>query len=555
MIMFTLRRLVLLTPVLLLSLVASCVLSIGENNASRDNICPPRTRAELTDYRETSTYKEVMKFITDLQAGGAPISLQYIGTSTHGHRIPLVIASNSKITSPLDAHKAGKIVVYLQANVHGGEVEGKEAALMLLRDLSENPGDNLLDKIVLLVTPIYNIDGNEALGPWRKNRHNQSSPAVVGRRANGQGLDLNRDAMKVESPEMAGALKHIFTKWDPEVFIDLHATNGTRHGYQLTYAGPLHPDTQTQLADFVRDELLGSVQNRLRREHGVETFLYGNVRSVENQKKWYPSPPDARMVTNNIGLRNRISILSEAACFLPFKQRVEVTEHFVRTMLEEVTRRKNNIVELVHYADARIVRWGQEPRTAPAMTIRYEIDSVGPGEIILEKAGAAEHSQNNSQQIIPPTDFTTVTMPVYDRYRPTRTSRFPAAYIIPVDCGNVIELLQLHGITVEKLTRDWKGAAEEFVIEQITDAARPYQGHVCKELKGRFVQAQAVMPMGSYVVKTAQPLGLVVFHLLEPEALDGVAAWNFLDSLLESGQPYPIIKCYDSTTIPSKTIL
>ncbi len=155
----------------------------------------PQTRAERTDYRETSHYEDVLRFLEILQAKGAPILVQFIGVSTQGHKIPLVIAARPPVAGPADVRRNGKPVVYVQANIHAGEVEGKEAVLMLLRELARKPEGGLLDKIVLLTTPIYNIDGNEAWGPWQRNRRSQNEPEVVGARPNGQGLDLNRDGM------------------------------------------------------------------------------------------------------------------------------------------------------------------------------------------------------------------------------------------------------------------------------------------------------------------------------------------------------------------------
>ncbi len=167
----------------------------------------PQTRAERTDYRETSHYDDVLEFLERLQANGAPISVQYIGSSAKGRRIPLVIAARPPVAGPADARRTGKLVVYVQANIHAGEVEGKEAVLILLREIARNAKGVPLEKIVLLATPIYNIDGNEDWGPWQKHRRNQSDPGLIGTRANGQGLDLNRDGVKAESPEMRAALR------------------------------------------------------------------------------------------------------------------------------------------------------------------------------------------------------------------------------------------------------------------------------------------------------------------------------------------------------------
>ena len=160
-------------------------------------------------------------------------------------------------------------MVYLQANIHAGEVEGKEAAQMLLRDLTLGPLAPLLDSLVLLVVPIYNVDGNEALAPGDTNRPGQNGPALVGRSANGQGLDLNRDYVKMEAPETRAPRR--CSRWDPHVFVDLHTTNGSYHGYALTYSPGLNPNA-TAANDFVRDRLLPRLRSRMSERHGRGTF-------------------------------------------------------------------------------------------------------------------------------------------------------------------------------------------------------------------------------------------------------------------------------------------
>ncbi len=186
--------------ILLLSMVSVCFGAHPRGQKPANDEGWPQTRAERTDYRETSHYEDVLHFLENLQAKGAPISVQFIGVSTQGRKIPLVIAARPPVAGPTEARLNGKPVVYVQANIHAGEVEGKEAVLMLLRELARKPEGGLLDEIVLLVTPIYNIDGNEKWGSWQNNRRSQNKPEVVGIRTNGQGFDLNRDGMKAESP-------------------------------------------------------------------------------------------------------------------------------------------------------------------------------------------------------------------------------------------------------------------------------------------------------------------------------------------------------------------
>jgi len=163
------------------------------------------TRAERTDYGQTSSYADVLAFLDSLQTMTRDLRVGTLGSSPEGRAVPYVIAARPMVSSPAEAQRSGKPVIYLQANIHAGEVEGKEAAQMLLRDLTAGPLRALLDKVVLLVVPIYNTDGNERWGPGEQNRPGQSGTEPVGQNTNGQVLNLNRYYVKIEKPETRGS--------------------------------------------------------------------------------------------------------------------------------------------------------------------------------------------------------------------------------------------------------------------------------------------------------------------------------------------------------------
>ena len=188
----------------------------------------PRTRAERTNYLETSHYADVIAFLDSLHAAGAP-AWRSIGTTNEGRAIPVIVLSRPLVATPADAKRLGRPVVYVQANIHAGEVEGKEALLALIRDLWFSDKPNVLDSVVLVANPIYNADGNERFAPQARNRYEQNGPELVGQRPNAQGLDLNRDYVKAEAPETRASLAAM-TAWDPDVFVDLHTTEDRKSG-------------------------------------------------------------------------------------------------------------------------------------------------------------------------------------------------------------------------------------------------------------------------------------------------------------------------------------
>ena len=321
----------------------------------------PHTRAERTSYAETSTYADVIAFIDTLQRLGVQMSRQELGRTTEGRVLPLLVLSRPQVTTPEQARALNRPVVYVQANIHAGEVEGKEALLALVRDLATTR-NNVLDSIVLIAVPIYNADGNERFEPQSVNRTEQNGPESVGQRPNAQMLDLNRDYVKAEAPETRASLA-AFEKWNPDVFVDLHTTDGSFHGYALTYAPSLNPAARDAGA-YTRDSLLPELRRRMKARDGFEVFDYGNFdtqyeeRDITDTVKsgWFTYDHRPRFGTNYFGLRQRISILSEAYSHDPFERRVKSTYAFVHELLSLVAERGAKIRAIGSAADAELAR-------------------------------------------------------------------------------------------------------------------------------------------------------------------------------------------------------
>ncbi|HNU09250.1 MAG TPA: M14 family zinc carboxypeptidase, partial [Pyrinomonadaceae bacterium] len=211
----------------------------------------PRTRAELSNFEETSRYDEVTAFVAELQRKSPFLRVENFGRSEGGRALPMMVLSDRAISTPEEARALGRPIVFVMANIHAGEVEGKEASLIIARRLLFGDLKPLLSKITVLIAPIYNADGNEKIST--DNRWNQNGPiGGVGVRENNQRLDLNRDYMKLESSE-ARSLIGVFNRWDPQLTVDLHTTNGSYHGYHLTYSQPLNPNTDQTILDYQRN--------------------------------------------------------------------------------------------------------------------------------------------------------------------------------------------------------------------------------------------------------------------------------------------------------------
>ncbi len=490
------------------------------------------TRAERTGYRETSTYADVVAFLDSLRARGAPVSMDTLALSPAGRAVSYVVASRPLVEGPADAARSGKPVVYLQANIHAGEVEGKEAAQMLLRSLTLGPLAPLLDSLVLLVVPIYNVDGNEALASGGTNRPGQNGPAMVGRRANGQGLDLNRDYVKMEAPETRGAAQ-LLGEWNPHLFVDLHTTNGSYHGYALTYSPGLNPNS-TAANDFVRDRLLPDVRRRMARRHDRATFLYGNFRSQHPDslvQGWETYDARPRFGTNWIGLRGRMAVLSEAYSNDDFRSRVASTYDFVHELLSAVAAERRTIMALA----------AAPARHPDSVVVRSTLGPPSRQRVVAELTGPAGDGNGGYARRRRSGTYRAIDMPVYDRFVAARREALPEAYLIPERHAPVVTLLRRQGISVERLSGQRLGPVEAFLVDSV--ARDPlFEGHRPLRVEGQWREATPSATAGGYLVPTAQPLGLLAAYLLEPASEDGVVTWNLLDDALAAGQPYPILR-------------
>lgn len=507
----------------------------------------PLTRAERTNFLETSHYDDVIAFIDSLKTMEKDqIATGDIGKTSEGREIPYVVASRPLVRTAAEAQRLNRPIVYIQADIHAGEVEGKEAMLSMLRELTDDKMPNVLDSLVLVVVPIYNADGNEKFGHQEQLRPSQDGPEMIGQRANGQGLDLNRDYVKADAPETQASLR-MFDTWDPDVFVDLHTTDGTYHGYALTYAASLSP-TALYTGPFTMDTLLPAVRRNLLARERIQTFDYGNVETPSGMPRgWYTYDPRPRYGTNYYGIRGRIAVLSEAYSHDPFRTRIASTYAFVGELLSLLAANKDEIVSVTHEADRKTIAGGTTPSQAPYVSLRSTYTRhPRMADIILEDLGKLP----DSTEKLPGVKrgyrrigkFHTERMPVYDRFESTLQRRMPVAYAFGPEQKALVARLQLHGVFVEQLVDSLSVRAERFRIDSLVRDPQEYQGHYQERLEGLWSSSAVTLPPGTYVVREAQPLAILAMYLLEPESADGFTTWNVMDDWIAPGKQYPVLR-------------
>ncbi|HEX2190544.1 MAG TPA: M14 family metallopeptidase [Longimicrobiaceae bacterium] len=504
-----------------------------------------RTRPERTEGRETSRYAEVTAFL-EAAARAAPemLHLTTFGYSFEGRPLPLAVWGRVPDAGPEAVLASGKTRVYLQGNIHAGEVEGKEALLELVRALVNGEHREWADSLVLLVAPIYNADGNERVN--LVNRPHQHGPVGgMGQRPNAQGLDLNRDHTKLDSPE-ARSLVGMLNRYDPHVLVDLHATNGTYHAYHLTYAPPLHPATPAAIADALRSEWLPAVTRELRRRDGWDVYHYGNVPAPESpwaaargaERGWYTFDHRPRFGSNYAGLRNRFGILSEAYAYLTFPERIRTTRRFVEEVLRYAHGHATPIRRATEDAD-------RAPVAGRTLATRARLlRSPRPAEILMGEV-REERNPYTGEPMMRRLDVRRPErMPELIAFEAAETERAPRAYLVPPSLAEAAERLRAHGVRFRALERPARLRVEEFRIDSTRVAEQEFQGRRERELFGGYRAAERDIPAGTLVVPTDQPLGRLAFVLLEPRSDDGFTAWGLLDEALKDAPAHPVLRTH-----------
>ncbi len=492
---------------------------------------PPelQTEAELSGFERTTRHDDVVRILKALDARSDRATYATIGQTIEGRDIPMLVLSDKPLADAAAARATERPVVLLMGNIHAGEVEGKEALLMLARDLVLAESAGVLEGLVVLVLPNYNPDGNERIDA--KNRAHQTGPSGgVGVRENAAGLDLNRDYVKMDAPETR-ALVRVFNDWDPAVVVDCHTTNGSFHRYTLTYSSPRHPAVDAELRAFAAEIFLPAVDEGVKAKTGYETFWYGDFEKDHTEWRSYPALP--RYGEGYVGLRNRIAILSEAYVYAPFKDRVLCTQAFCAEVLGFTAENAKRIRELIAKADERVSKAGD---SGGELALRAQ--ALPFDEAVTVFGYVEEQRDGRAQRTDTIKDYQVTRV---DRWEPTLTIKRPAAYMIPPEMTELVQRLQRHGIRVEEIREDIELDVVSQRLDRVSRADRPFQGRTLLTVEASPVEGMQRVPAGWWRVRTAQPLGTLASYLLEPMAEDGLATWGLVGEL-DEGTEYPVLR-------------
>ena len=562
----------------------------------------PLTRPEASHFAETSRYDDVMAYLKSMAAASPNIHLTTYGYTYEGRPMPLAVIGAADAT-PETVRATKKTRIYIQGNIHAGEVEGKEALLWLMRSIAKGERAAWLNSVVLLINPVYNADGNERVN--LRNRGRQNGPVGgMGQRHNAQDFDLNRDCTKLETSE-ARSLARLMTEYDPHIAIDLHTTDGSAHGYYLTYQTSVSPNTSPGLIKLARQELFPSVTKTVKAKHGWDYFYYGNISRQGGDQAWYNDLDlyKPRYTQTYFGIRNRLGILVETYSYATFEDRIKANYWFLEEVIDYAAKNGDAIRKTTAAADAESIV-GKDQAVRGKLVKDPDVVQVVMADTVEERNPYVPdvpmlRRANGTERIIP--------MPHFAMVEPTEMVTAPRYYVLPAvpaaapaaapatppppappagqppaagaaptqgagqrgqggpppgmggggfgrggmnpaqrSFNSVIDRLVGHGVKFTRTDKETTVKGERFVIEQNTQEAQEFRGaapHKLRTITGKWEAAEQSIPAGSILVPMDQPLARLAFILLDPRSDDGFLTWNILDGLLgDKAQYYPVLR-------------
>ncbi|MEP6849755.1 MAG: M14 family metallopeptidase [Acidobacteriota bacterium] len=502
-----------------------------------------QTLAEQTDYHKTWSYADTIVFSQKLDKASDKIVYRSIGKSNQGRDIPLLIAADGGTFTPEAARKAGKAVIFIQAGIHPGEIDGKDAGLALLRDaVITKTLPNLLKDVVILYVPIYSVDGHENSNPYM--RINQNGPDEMGFRGNANYLNLNRDYMKADAPETRAWLG-LWNEWKPDFFIDCHVTDGADFQYNVTYEYAHFQEISPVLKSWMDDHFDGKVVPKIEAEGNILThYVEFAGREVTGGIETFIATP--RFATGYTPLRNRNGLLIETHSLKPYRSRVRGTYDTLRYTIEEIAAAKATLFEANKKADDETIERGRtyDPTRQYPLTLAVT-DRSTPLAFKGVEYKIEDSPISGGKMIAYGTAPLNITIPRFDEGKVVTSIDPPLAYIVPAEWVDVIDVLKLHGVKFDTLKKPQTIEVESYKLTQPKWATSSFESRINLTCKQERIKETRTFSAGSIVIPMAQEAANVAIHLLEPNGPDSFVTWGFFNAIFEQkeyGEGYVIEK-------------
>lgn len=485
------------------------------------------TKAEETRWQETGSYDECVAFYRKLERATKFARLIPIGSSAEGRPLYAFVVSKDRAFTAEQAARTNKPIVLLQNGIHAGENGGKDAAMMLLRDvLVTRRLEAWLDNVIILSIPVFNVDGHERVSPY--NRVNENGPAAMGFRATAQRINLNRDYLKADTPEMRAWLS-LYTTWLPDFLIDNHVTDGSDHQYDVTIATHTEQDIAPEVGKWVDQRYVKRMLAEMERLGHITGWYAGFAgRGAQAIPVMTASP---RYSTGYAAAQNRAALLVETHSLKTFRTRawahydiMKITLDIVAEdakMLKEASRAADRRMESVKPGDGVFLEGVPGKASEPYVQRRLEVETY---EGVASGAPIARY-------VARPLNVETR---LIRSLEPKINPEAPLGYIVPAAWSEVIERLRIHGVGMEPLPTGLDASFDTWRFDSVRFGPMPFEGRfMLQDFAARSVNERRVLPKGSMFVPVAQRAGKVAMHLLEPDAPDSAVRWGFFASIFE----------------------
>ncbi|MFZ4707141.1 MAG: M14 family metallopeptidase [Bacteroidales bacterium] len=485
---------------------------------------------EKSGGKETPRYDKTVDYCKILDKASPMLTYTSFGKSPQGSDLPLLIADQDGLCDPTAIRKKGRIILLVQACIHAGEPDGKDAGLMLLRDIAFGGKSALLKNVSILFIPIFNVDGHERFGPY--NRINQNGPKEMGWRVTAQNLNLNRDFMKADTPEMQAWLK-LYNTWLPEFFVDCHVTDGADYQYKITYALETFGNMDKGLTDWTRDVFETQITKEMLAK-GYPMLPYVEFRNWHDPRSGLVTGVAPPMISQGYtAIQNRPGLLIEAHMLKPYAIRVYATCEMLRVTIELLNKEGYSLREIEQKADQFTASPEFRKQEMPLRFTDSETDSTIVDffgfEYTMEKSeltGGEWFKYDTTRPVV-------LKVPFFDSPKVTTRCMLPEAYIIPPEWSELTDKLILHGIKVKHLASSVNCLVESYKFSNTKWQQRPYEGHHGVTFDCSPTIETRLYPEGSAVIDMNQRTAMVIAHFLEPKASDSFVSWGFFDAIFE----------------------
>lgn len=490
-----------------------------------------KTYYESSGNLKTPGYYETIAFCNKLCSASPIASIQNIGISPQGREIPMMVIDRDGLNNPEAIRAKGRIIALVQACIHPGEPDGKDAMLMLLRDLLiDKKHKDILDNVSILFVPIFNVDGHERFGPY--NRINQNGPEEMGWRTNALNLNLNRDFLKADTPEMQQWLK-MYSKWLPDFFIDIHTTDGADYQYALTYDIEVFGNLDSGLTRWLNTIYEPRVTKSMN-ESGFLIFPYVQFRSWHDPRSGLQTGAAPPMISQGYAaIQNRPALLIETHMLKDYKTRVDATYSMIEYTLKVLNHQAGTLKTLINMADISTAAEGFRSQKFPVLLKTSQKDSTmikfegyNYKNVKSDLTGGDWFIYDNQKPL-------SMTLPFFNTTYPAVETYLPEAYIIPVEWKLIAERLKLHGVKIDQLTEPAEIKVKSYKFRDYEFKKAPYEGRQMVTTKYDDIEESRKFAKGSFIVFTDQRTARVIAAALEPASAGSFVEWGFFNQVFE----------------------